>query len=51
MKKFLFAAIAAVTLSLSLGSAYAAQTTNSSLSSGAWINNQPPAFVYSAPGG
>jgi hypothetical protein len=51
MKKFLFAAIAALTLSASVGSAFAAAVgdganTNSSLSYGTWVNNKPPAFVY-----
>ncbi len=45
MKKFIIAAIAALSLSASLGSAYAAVTSNPSVDS--WVNNKPPAFVYS----
>jgi hypothetical protein len=44
MKQFLFATVAALTLSAGIGSAYAAQTTYQSIDT--WVNNKPPAFVY-----
>ena len=51
MKKFLLATIAAASLMLSVGSAFAAQTSNSGFAEGTWVNNQPPAFSYSPAGG
>ena len=47
MKKFLIAAIAALALSVSLGSAFAATSPNA----GTTVNQNAPSFVYNETGG
>lgn len=48
MKKFVLAAVAALTLSIGAASAFAAQIGDGSdtHSYGAWVNGKAPAFVY-----